>query len=76
MLEEEIKKQIKQIIDNNRCYFTKKQIAVMLNELASEYDKVSLDTINDEIKDITDYAFDYINVKIKTIIKRYYINNK
>ena len=74
MIEEEIKKEIRDIINKNKYYFTKKQLSKLLLELVDEIQVIDKDDINNEILDITDYAIRYVTNRVKLVLNRYYIN--
>ena len=74
MIEEEVKKEIRDIINKNKYYFTKKQISKLLLELVDEIQIIDKDDINNEILDITDYAIRYVTNRVKLVLNRYYIN--
>lgn len=74
MIEEEVKKEIRDIINKNKYYFTKKQISKLLLDLVDEIQVIDKDDINNEILDITDYAIRYVTNRVKLVLNRYYIN--
>ena len=73
MFEEELKKEIIDIINKNKCYLSKKEICKILLEIVDDIKPINNETINEEIQDITDYALDYIGKKVKTVLNRYLI---
>ena len=73
MIEEEIKKEIIDIINKNRYYISKKEICKLLLEIVDDIKPINDETINEEIQEITDYALDYIGKKVKTVLNRYLI---
>lgn len=73
MIEEEIKKEIKDIINKNKYYLSKKEICKLLLEIVDDIKPINDETINEEIQEITDYALDYICKKVKTVLNRYLI---
>lgn len=73
MIEEEIKKEIIDIINKNRCYLSKKEICKLLLEIVDDIKPINNETINEEIQDITDYALDYVSKKVKVVLNRYHI---
>lgn len=73
MIEEEIKKEIIDIINKNKYYLSKKEICKLLLEIVDDINPINNETINEEIQEITDYALDYIGKKVKTVLNRYLI---
>lgn len=73
MIEEEIKKEIKDIINKNRYYLSKKEVCKLLLEIVDDINPINDEIINEEIQDITDYAFNYVCKKVKAILNRYHI---
>ena len=76
MIEEEIKKEIIDIINKNRYYISKKQFCKLLLEIVDDINPENDETVNEEIQDITDYAFNYVCKKVKVVLNRYFINGK
>ena len=73
MIEEEIKKEIKDIINKNRYYLSKKEVCKLLLEIVDDINPINDEIINEEIQDITDYAFNDVCRKVKVILNRYHI---
>ena len=74
MIEEEIKKEIIDIINKNRYYISKKEVCKLLLEIVDDINPENDKAINEEIQDITDYALDYVSNRVKLVLDRYYIN--
>lgn len=73
MFEEEIKKEIIDIINKNRYYISKKEICKLLLEIVDDINPMNDETINEEIQEITDYAFNYVCEKVEIVFNRYHI---
>lgn len=73
MIEEEIKKEIKDIINKNRYYISKKEVCKLLLEIVDDINPINNETINEEIQDITDYAFNYVRKRVEIVFNRYHI---
>lgn len=73
MIEEEIKKEIINIINKNRYYISKKEFCKLLLEIVDDINPINDKTINEEIQDITDYAFGYVSERVKILFNRYHI---
>lgn len=73
MIEEEIKQEIIDIIDKNRYYISKKEFCKLLLEIVDDINPINDKTINEEVQDITDYAFDYVRKRVEIVFNRYHI---
>lgn len=73
MIEEEIKKEIIDIINKNRYYISKKQFCKLLLEIVDDINPENDETVNEEIQDITDYAFNYVRKRVEIVFNRYHI---
>jgi hypothetical protein len=73
MIEEEIKKEIIDIINKNRYYISKKEVCKLLLEIVDDINPINDENINEEIQDITDYAFNNVCEKVKVVFNRYHI---
>lgn len=73
MIEEEVKKEIRDIINKNKYYLSKKEICKILLEIVDDINPMNDGTINDEIQDITDYAFNYVRKRVEIVLNRYHI---
>ena len=73
MIEEEIKKEIRDIINKNRYYISKKEFCKLLLEIVDDINPMNDGTINEEIQDITDYAFNYVRKRVEIVFNRYHI---
>ncbi len=76
MIEEQIKQEIIDIIDKNRYYISKKEFCKLLLEIVDDINPDNDGTINEEIQDITDYAFNYVRKRVEIVFNRYHIINK
>lgn len=76
MIEEEIKQEIINIMYENRYYISKKEFCKLLLEIVDDINPINDKTINEEIQDITDYAFDYVRKRVEVVLNRYLINSK
>ena len=73
MIEEEIKKEIRDIINKNRYYISKKEVCKLLLEIVDDINPMNDENINEEIQDITDYAFNYVRKRVEILFNRYHI---
>lgn len=73
MIEEEIKQEIIGIMHENRYYISKKEFCKLLLEIVDDINPINDKTINEEIQDITDYAFDYVRKRVEIVFNRYHI---
>lgn len=76
MIEEEIKQEIIDIMHENRYYISTKEFCKLLLEIVDDINPINDKTINEEIQDITDYAFDYVRKRVEILFNRCHIINK
>lgn len=73
MIEEEIKKEIIDIINKNRYYVSKKEICKILVEIIDDISPINDESISKELQDIIYYTLNDACRKVRIELNKYYI---